>query len=201
MDQEAITGREQGRSWSAADVEGVLASQYVVDEQLVVRVPRYLEWAEASVLPNAGVTAWSALVTGTGEGRRLLAGQTIVVTGTRGVSMMALKFALAAGCKVIVTSSSDEKLKQLERNFGKTDEGRLHTLTYRSNTHWPEAVHDLNNGVGADILLENAGAAGTLQALCAVKRGGTISQVGYRCDQDVMHLEGLVPLLIDRTVT
>lgn len=195
VDQASITGDEQHRVWLAADVEGVLASHYVVDEQLAVRIPKHLDWTEASCLPCAGVTAWSSVVS---EGRRLVAGQTIVVTGTGGCSMMALKFTLAAGCKVLVTSSSDQKLDQLKQTFGKN--GSLQTLNYKTNRNWDEDVLRLNNGVGADILLENAGAPGTIQSLKAVKKGGIISQVGYLGNQDTRHLQGLIPLLIDKTV-
>lgn len=195
LDQASITGEEQSRIWMAADVDGVLASHYVVDEQLVVKIPRHLSWAEASCLPCAGVTAWASLVT---EDRRLVSGQTVVVTGTGGVSTMALKLALAAGCKVIVTSSSDEKLAQLKRKF---DQDRpLHTVNYKTNPAWEDEVVRINGGVGADILLENAGAPGTIQSLKAVKKGGIISQVGYLGDQDPKHLDGLIPLLIDKAI-
>ena len=195
LDQASITGDEQSRIWLAADVEGVLASHYVVDEQLAVKIPGHLNWAEASCLPCAGVTAWDSLIT---EGKRLVAGQTVVVTGTGGVSMMALKFSLAAGCKVIATSSSDQKLEQLKHTFGK--DKPLQTINYKTNPNWEEEVPRLNNGVGADILLENAGAHGTIQSLKAVRKGGIISQVGYLGSQDSKHLEGLISLLIDKTV-
>lgn len=112
--------------------------------------------------------------------------------------MMALKLALAAGCKVIVTSSSDEKLAQLKQRFGQ--DRPLHTVNYKTTPAWAEEVVRINGGVGADILLENAGAAGTMQSLKAVKKGGIISQVGYLDDQNPKHLDGLIPLLIDKAV-
>ena len=195
LDQASITGEEQSRIWLAADVDGVLASHYVVDEQLAVKIPDHLNWVEAACLPCAGVTAWDSLIT---EGKRLVAGQTVVVTGTGGVSMMALKFALAAGCKVIATSSSDDKLEQLKHTLGK--DKPLHIINYKSTPRWEEQVLRLNNGVGADVLLENAGAAGTMQSLKAVKKGGIISQVGYLGNQAPKHLDGLIPLLIDKAV-
>ena len=40
-------------------------------------------------------------------------GDTVVVQGTGGVSIFALQFAKAAGCRVIATSSSDEKLERV----------------------------------------------------------------------------------------
>lgn len=61
IDTENITGREAGRSWLAADEDGVLADYIVFDEETVSKLPAHLDWFEASIIPCAGVTAWSAL--------------------------------------------------------------------------------------------------------------------------------------------
>lgn len=79
VDQVSLTGSEQERAWLGGEVEGVLASHLVVGEEKVVGVPRGLGWSEASALPCAGVTAWSALVGG-GEERGLVMG-TVLVQG------------------------------------------------------------------------------------------------------------------------
>lgn len=71
VDQASITGREQDRSWLAADVDGVLADYLVLDEDVVCKLPGYLDWDEASTLMCAGVTAWSALK-GVGIGASVL---------------------------------------------------------------------------------------------------------------------------------
>src|SRR5262249_52090522 len=77
--------------------------------------PRSLDAAAASTLPVAGLTAWMALV----ELGRLRAGQTVVVQGTGGVALFAVQFAAAMGARVILTSSSDEKLERA-RTYGAT---------------------------------------------------------------------------------
>lgn len=61
VDTANITGRETGRSWLAADEDGVLADYIVFDEEKISKLPPHLDWIEASILPCAGVTAWSAL--------------------------------------------------------------------------------------------------------------------------------------------
>jgi len=61
LDQANVTGREPGRIWLAADVDGTLVDHIALDEKLACKMPEYLDWAEASVLPCAGLTAWSAL--------------------------------------------------------------------------------------------------------------------------------------------
>ena len=61
VDTENITGRESSRSWLAADEDGVLADYLVFDEEKLCKLPAYLDWVEASIIPCAGVTAWTAL--------------------------------------------------------------------------------------------------------------------------------------------
>lgn len=73
-DTEYITGREPGRSWLAADEDGVLADYIVFDENLVAKLPEHLDWVNRSILPCAGTTAWSAL-------KGLSIGQTVLIQG------------------------------------------------------------------------------------------------------------------------
>lgn len=196
LDRKALTGDEQEREWLGGEVEGVLASHLVVDEQCCVRVPAHLGWAEAACLPNAGLTAWSSLVD---EGsRKLSAGGSVLVQGTGGVSLMALKLAAAGGRRVFVTSSSDDKL---ERVKAMAAAGVVHGVNYATHASWDEEVLRLNGGSGVDIVIENGGASSIKQSLNAVKKGGIVSQVGYLGKQDARQLDGLVPLLIDKTAT
>lgn len=75
-DTENISGREAARSWLAADEDGVMADHAVFDEIKLCRLPDYLGWVDASIIPCAGVTAWSAL-----SGMRI--GQTVLIQGMR----------------------------------------------------------------------------------------------------------------------
>lgn len=83
VDTENLTGREPRRSWLAADEDGVLADYIVFDERKITRLPAYLNWIEASLLPCAGTTAWSAL-----KGATL--GQTVLIQGTYGLTWLDL---------------------------------------------------------------------------------------------------------------
>lgn len=74
-DTENVTGRETKRSWLAADEDGVLADHVVFEERKLTKLPEYLPWEEACIVPCAGVTAWSAL-----KGLRI--GQTVLIQGT-----------------------------------------------------------------------------------------------------------------------
>src|SRR5262245_24854485 len=85
---------------------GVLSEHVVFGEDAAVAAPSSLGDAEASTLPIAALTAWSALF----ELTRSRPGETVLVEGTGGVSLFALQFAKAFGLDAIVTSSSDAKL-------------------------------------------------------------------------------------------
>ena len=61
IDTENLTGQESTRSWLAADEDGVLADYIIFDERTLCKLPEYLDWVQASILPCAGVTAWTAL--------------------------------------------------------------------------------------------------------------------------------------------
>lgn len=60
-DTENLTGREPTRSWLAADEERVLADFLEYNEKVLGKLSTYLDWIQASIIPCAGVTAWSAL--------------------------------------------------------------------------------------------------------------------------------------------
>ncbi len=73
-DTENLTGRESSRSWLAADEDGVLANFLVYDEKILGKLPTYLDWIQASIIPCAGVTAWSAL-------KGAVIGQSVLIQG------------------------------------------------------------------------------------------------------------------------
>ena len=188
-DTENITGKESTRSWLAADEDGVLADYLVFDEEKLCKLPAYLDWIEASIIPCAGVTAWAAL-----EGFGI--GKSVLIQGTGGVSMFALKLARAAGLKVILSSSSDDKLRDVAQRF---TEPALLTVNYAQNKAWHEDVLKHTDGVGVDLVIEIGGAGSLINSLNCTRRGGTISQVGYLSGKQDLSSE-LLSLLIDRRV-
>jgi NADPH:quinone reductase-like Zn-dependent oxidoreductase len=52
-----ITGWEQNRERLGGEVDGVLETHVAFDQEKCVRVPAGLDWAEAALIPCAGVTA------------------------------------------------------------------------------------------------------------------------------------------------
>jgi NADPH:quinone reductase-like Zn-dependent oxidoreductase len=132
------------------------------------RTPKGFSHAQAATLTTAGLTAWRALVADGG----LKAGDTVLVLGTGGVSIFALQFAKAMGAVVIATSSSDQKLERVRAL------GADHTINYKSEPHWGEAVRRWNGGRGVDHVIELGGPATLQQSIVAVCIGGHISLIG-----------------------
>ena len=67
------------RAGLGGEVDGVLATHVIFPAAKVVKIPDHLSWSEASILPCAGLTSWSALHP---EGFQL-AGRTILVQGEK----------------------------------------------------------------------------------------------------------------------
>jgi NADPH:quinone reductase-like Zn-dependent oxidoreductase len=148
--------------------DGVLAEFCRFHEDGLVHIPAHLSFEEAATLPCAAVTAWNALVSTGG----LKAGDTVLTQGTGGVSLFALQFARLAGARVIITSSSDNKLTRT-KELGATD-----GINYKSTPEWDKKVRELTGEVGVDHVVE-LGGAGTLgRSLKAVRMGGHVALIG-----------------------
>lgn len=161
-------------SWAKAkaalggELPGVLAEQVLLDQEGVVAVPPHLTDEEAATLPCAAVTAWNALFASS----HLKAGDTVLVQGTGGVSIIALQLARLAGARVIVTSSSDEKLERA-RSLGASE-----TINYRTTPDWDTQALSLTGGAGVDHVIEVGGAGTIARSLRAVRVGGRVSLIG-----------------------
>ncbi|MGL4622281.1 zinc-dependent alcohol dehydrogenase family protein [Chroococcidiopsis sp.] len=159
---------EKANSALGGAIDGVLAEYVVFDEQGVVKIPAHLSYEEAATLPCAAVTAWNAMIA---EGE-LKAGDTVLLQGTGGVSLFGLQFAKMMGARVILTSSSDEKLDraiQLGADVG---------INYKTTSDWDEKVEKLTDGRGVDLVVEVGGSGTLSKSLRAVRYGGKIAMIG-----------------------
>jgi NADPH:quinone reductase-like Zn-dependent oxidoreductase len=156
------------RSTLGGPLDGTLTEYFALQESGLVHVPPHLSDEEAATLPCAGLTAWNALVT---HGN-IRPDETVLVQGTGGVSIFALQFAVLLGARVIVTSSSDEKLERA-RSLGAWG-----TINYRSLPDWGHEAHKLADGRGVDLVVEVGGAGTLAQSVAAVRPGGRISLIG-----------------------
>ncbi|MCK9587917.1 MAG: NAD(P)-dependent alcohol dehydrogenase [Terrimicrobiaceae bacterium] len=149
-------------------MDGVLAQQIVLHQDGVTPVPEHLTDEEAAALPCAAVTAWNALMV-QGE---LKPGATVLVQGTGGVSLFALQFALLGGARVIVLSSSDEKLERARQL------GAHELINYKQTPDWDKEARSRTGGQGVDRVIEVGGPETLHRSLNAVRTEGQISLVG-----------------------
>lgn len=147
-------------------IDGYARQAVIAPAEWFTRPPRGYSHAEAATLTCAGVTAWRALAT---DGPTI-AGQTVLVQGSGGVSIFALQFAKAMGATVIATSSSDEKLERL------TALGADHVINYKTVPAWGEAAFKLTGGV--DHVVEIGGPATLPQSIEAIGIAGHIALIG-----------------------
>lgn len=146
---------------------GVLADYVAFPETWFARAPVTLADAEASTLPCAGLTAWTALV----EHGRVHAGQTVLIEGTGGVAIAGLQIAKAHGARVIVVSGSADK-RDRARALGAD-----HAID-RMAGDWSEEVLRITADQGVDHVLELVGGANLANALKVVAIGGHIALIG-----------------------
>ncbi len=161
------TPQQRAKHTLGAPLTGVLQQYICIPAEDAVAPPAHLTDAEASTLPIAALTAWSSLQEG-----QIKAGDTVLLQGTGGVSLFALQFAKAAGARVIITSSSDQKLAQAKA-LG-ADIG----LNYKTLPDWSRAVREATNDRGVDIVVETGGST-LSQSLAATSFGGFVAVVGF----------------------
>jgi NADPH:quinone reductase-like Zn-dependent oxidoreductase len=150
------------------DLDGMLTQYVTLSEQGVVALPKHLSFEEGATLPCAAVTAWNGLVTRGG----MQPGDYVLLEGTGGVSLFGLQFAVAAGAKPIITSSSDAKLERAKAL------GAFGTINYKTTPDWEKSVLSITAGLGVHEILEVGGKDSLPHALASLAPGGHVALIG-----------------------
>lgn len=153
---------------------GVAADYVVFEERAAVPVPDYLSYEEAATLPCAAVTAWHALVT---EGH-LRPDEWVLIQGTGGVSLFALKIAKLMKARAIVISGSEEKIARAK------ELGADATIHYGETEAWEKAAKEITGGRGVDHIVEIGGSGTLARSMRAVRPGGRIYVIGVVTGND-----------------
>ena len=140
--------------WSVGDevcallAGGGYAERVVVPAGQVMRVPAGIDLVTAASLPEVTCTVWSNLfmVAALQPGEWLL-----VHGGTSGVGTMAVQLAKALGAHVVTTSGTGAKCERAR------ELGADAALDYHGD--WVDGVREVTGGHGADVVLDNMGAA------------------------------------------
>lgn len=156
------------RVWDAAHSsilgmprEGTFAQYMAVPAENVYPKPQHLSVEEAAAIPLAGLTAYRAVVTRGALGPR----ETVLITGVGGgVQTFVLLFAKRLGARVIVTSSSDEKLERAKSL------GADVTINYKTTPDWHKSLRS----EGIDLVIDSSGGDTLRKALDLIRPGGRV---------------------------
>jgi zinc-binding alcohol dehydrogenase/oxidoreductase len=145
---------------------GTYAELVAVPADNVFPKPSRFSWEEAASFPLAAVTAFRGLFARAG----LQPGETLLVLGAgSGVSTFAVSMGREAGARVLVTSSSVEKIG-LATELG-ADGGALYT-----EDDWAEQIRALSGG-GCDVVLDAVGSTWPASLRC-LRKGGRLVVLG-----------------------
>lgn len=139
--------RTQSKAYSILGLptDGTFAQYVKVPKDNIAPMPSHLDFAQAAALPLAGLTAYRALFT---KGQAI-AGDKVLISGIGGgVALFALQFAVAKGCEVWVTSSSDDKITRAIAMGAKGG------VNYREDA-WCKALIAKSGG-GFDVIIDSA---------------------------------------------
>jgi NADPH:quinone reductase-like Zn-dependent oxidoreductase len=154
--------------------DGTYAELIALPEENLYPKPDRFDWEQAAAFPLAALTAYRALFA-RGD---LKAGETVLVLGAgSGVSTLAVQLAAQVGVRVLVTSSSQEKIDRA-RELG-ADGGVLYT-----EGDWADAARELTGGRGADLVVDSVGSTWP-DSLHAAAAGGRVVVLGATGGTDV----------------
>jgi NADPH:quinone reductase-like Zn-dependent oxidoreductase len=147
--------------------QGTMAEYLAVPAQNVHPAPASLDDTEAAAMPLGGVTAYRALVTRGGCTKD----DVVLLPGIgSGVQTFALLFAKKLGAKVIVTSSSNEKLARA------TELGADVAINYATSERWDKDVATIDGG--PSLIVDSVGGETFAKALNVARYGARVVTYG-----------------------
>jgi zinc-binding alcohol dehydrogenase/oxidoreductase len=154
-----------GNAFIGGPRDGTYAELVALPIENLYPRPAGWSWQEAAAFPLAALTAYRALFSRGG----LRAGETVLVLGAgSGVSTFAVQLAVQAGARVLVTSSSDQKLS---RSLALGASGGVN---YASEADWPAAVRELGP---VDLVIDSVGSTWQKSLEC-LRAGGRVAVFG-----------------------
>ncbi|MGW4636375.1 NAD(P)H-quinone oxidoreductase [Nocardia sp. NPDC004415] len=167
------------RDWQVGDrvcallSGGGYAERVAVPATQLLPIPDGLDLVAAAGLPEVAATVWSNLVLTAG----LRAGQLVLIHGGGGgIGTHAIQVARQLGARVAVTAGSDEKLARC------AELGAELLINYRTQDFVAEmaAQPAPGGGAGADVILDNMGAAYLQRNVEALAPHGQLIVIGMQ---------------------
>ena len=158
------------RVFTTGSLTGTYAELALCAEDQLFILPEQLSFAQGAAIGVPATTAWRALF----QRARARAGETVLIHGASGgVGSAAVQLAVAAGLTVVGTAGSEH---------GRTlvaELGAAHTLDHTDPDHF-DAVRDLTDGRGADVIIEMLANENLSRDLDILAPRGRVIVVGSR---------------------
>ena len=173
------------RQWKVDDpvcalvAGGGYATMCVAPAPQCLPAPVGVDLAAASAIPETFFTVWTNVF----DQGRLRSGETALFHGgTSGIGTTAIQLAAARGVTVLATAGSDEKCHACE------DLGAKQAINYRT-ADFVEAVQQLTDGRGVDLILDMVGGDYVGRNLKALATGGRLVQIGFMSGETMAQLD------------
>ncbi len=167
---EGVSGWTVGDEVCALLSGGGYASLVAVPVGQLLPVPAGISVVEAAALPEVVCTVWSNVF----QLAALQPGEVLLVHGgTSGIGTMAIQLADRQGARVLCTVGSADKAARAE------ELGAERAIRYRDED-FVEVVRELTDGRGADVVLDNMGAAYLSRNVDVLAAGGRLVVIGLQ---------------------
>lgn len=152
---------------------GGYATLCVAPARQCLPLPAGIDLVSAAAIPEAFFTVWTNVF----ERGRLRAGETALFHGgSSGIGTTAIQLAAARGATVLVTAGTDEKCRACE------EIGATQAINYRT-ADFVEAVRQLTDGRGVDLILDIVGGGYVARNLQCLAIDGRLVQIGFMSGQ------------------
>lgn len=167
---DGVAGWEVGDEVCALLSGGGYAERVAVPAGQLLPVPAGLALLDAAALPEVVCTVWANVF----QLAELQPGEVLLVHGgTSGIGTMAIQLAVRHGARVVCTVGSPEKAERAEQL------GAERAVRYRDED-FVAVVREATGGAGADVVLDNMGAAYLERNVQVLATGGRLVVIGLQ---------------------
>jgi len=160
---------------------GALAEFVAVPHWIVSKLPDDMSFVQAALLEPASIGAHAA------NRPAITDSDTVLVIGAGTIGLFVLQAAKLHGARRTIACDINQFRLDLAKQVG-ADE-----CIHPQQTPLAKAIHNLTNGLGADVTFEAVGFSETFhQAISATKTGGTLVAVGNLTQEMTFNLQELV---------
>src|SRR5690625_2428147 len=176
-DKPRLTGAD-GKPLTQGMALGGFAQQALVHENMLVKLPKDMPFAQAAVLGCGVITGTGAVL----NAAKVKPGEDVVIIGAGGVGLNVVSGAILAGAGKIISIDLNQESLDAAKAFGAT-----HTIN-SSNEDPVAVVKELTDGYGVTSVFDVVGIGATArQGYDMLDNGGTLYQIGMGSPTDTLN--------------